>query len=300
MEIHRRYLRTLSPRSTGGAEPRSPFGVYRHYLVEMTLLPWLVLERFGTKLYRRDAGPVTGGLTRSFPERSVRLPVRAGDVTEAFVAYMVPARTVRALLSEQGVPLVPIDLGRGRTVVELFGARYRISDLGTYDEVGLAFLVAPRGDPLAVGLYYFELTATTRFSCEVARTIWGVVKHEEQIDVTLGDARATWRLPRKGTGAEVLTLTVPRGGGGSSTAIPIWIYSMLNGRLHRARSLRTGRGERIRFDSGGVSLTVATPEATGADPLADALRRLDLVRAPILAHGWTEHMSGELGPPRPL
>jgi hypothetical protein len=265
----------------------------------MAMVPWFAVERFGAELTSRErTTPVTA--VRSVEGRSVRLPVRAKEVSEGFVMYAVQARTVQAILAERRAPFVPVDLGRGRTVIGLFGARYLVSDLGTYDEVGCAFFVAPRREPWAVGLYYFELTANTRFSCEAAKAIWGVVKNEESVTVAPADSQVSWRLARRITGNHVLTVSFPRGGGGASTAIPLSIYTMLGGRPQRARSIRTGRGERLRLGRGQVRLTLGDHDANARDPLWQTLRRLGLPEAPAMLHGWTEHMWGELGAPHPL
>lgn len=265
------------------------------------MLPWLALERFGAELYeQREKKLPEASSVRIVDGRPLVLPARVTDVTEGFVAYAVDARAVAAMLNEWRVPLAPVDLGTGQTAACLFGASYRVSDLGSYDEVGLAFLVAPRRTPLAAGLYYFELAANTRFSCEAAKAIWGVVKNEERVDVSLGDRRVAWRLVRKVTGHHVFTIAFPRGGAGASTDIPLSIYTMIDGSVHRARSRRTGRGERIRFGLGDVSLTLGDSDANAHDPLWNALRRLGLPRARAIAHGWTERMSGKLAAPHPV
>jgi hypothetical protein len=266
----------------------------------MALLPWLAAERFRADL--------SGWDTASHPEtaavyvegRLVRAPVRATDVSEGFVVYAVAAQTVQALLDEQRVPLRPVGLGLGRAAVAMFGARYRASDLGAYDEVGLGFLVAPRRDPLAMGLYYFELDATTRLACEAAKRLWGVVKSEEHVEVAFEPTRATWRLVRRASGREVLTVEFPRGGGGASTAIPVSIYSVLGGRLHRSRSTRTGRGERVRLAGRPVSFRLGDQAHNAHDPLWTALRRLRIPEAPTILCGWTERMSGQMAAPRPV
>ena len=308
-EIGLRYLRLAADLSVrdpdGRSGSRGPggalFDAYRHFITEMAMVPGLAAERFAAELTPADTGAATAAAAPPPVEgRSIRLPARVEDAAQGLAMYAVPARAVEEALAERALPFVPVDLGRGAAALAIFGVRYVLSDLGTYDEIGFAFLVAPRQDPLAMGLHFFELPVSSRFSCAAGKAIWGYAKTEETIDVAAGESETSWTLRRKAGSGRVLTITFPRGGGGSSTAIPLPTYTLLGGRPHRTVFVRTGRGERILAGGGRVMLALGDEQANAGDGLWRTLRRLGLPAAPVILHAWTEHMSGEMGAPLPL
>ena len=269
----------------------------RRYLIELATVPALALERLIEGLDPVRVAPA--GPARRIGGQSIPIPARVLDATQGMAIYAVPRDVAQAVLAAQKAPFVPVDLGRNVTGLAITGVRYRASDLGVYDEVGVGFLVAPARDPHAVGLYFFALPVTGRLSRLAGTTIWGYAKTEERIDVTLGDTRATWALRRRRGRTHVLTISFPRGGHGSSTGVTLPTYTLRNGHAARALFVRTGRGERTLAGSGAVTLSLGDGART-RDPLVAVLNRLGLPSAPVILHSWTETMSGELGPPQPL
>jgi hypothetical protein len=269
----------------------------RRYLIELATVPALALERLIDGLDPVRVGPA--GPARRIGGQSIPIPARVLDATQGMAIYAVPRDVAQAVLAAQKAPFVPVDLGRNVTGLAITGVRYRASDLGVYDEVGVGFLVAPARDPHAVGLYFFALPVTGRLSRLAGTTIWGYAKTEERIDVTLGDTRATWALRRRRGRTHVLTISFPRGGHGSSTGVTLPTYTLRNGHGARALFVRTGRGERTLAGSGAVALSLGDGART-RDLLVAVLHRLGLPSAPVILHSWTETMSGELGPPQLL
>jgi hypothetical protein len=137
---------------------------------------------------------------------------------------------------------------------------------------------------------------TGRFACRAGVEIWGDPKTEERLDVDLGADALACTLVRAASGARVLTVTLPRGGAGASTGVPLTLYTRLHGRLHASRLTRSGRGERARAGGRGVTVTIHDD----ADPLGRALRTLGLPDAPPIFHAWTEDMTARVSRPVPL
>jgi hypothetical protein len=277
---------------------RNIVDAYRHYATEIALVPWLAVERFAEELAgdrRPRASPST-----TVAGKAVPIPTQVRAAMQGLAVYAVPARIALRALHERRAPFVPFSLGFGRAAVAVTGVRYVSSDLGAHDEIGVALLVTPKGNPWAPGLHFLELPVNGRLSCEAGKVIWGYPKTEETIEVRLERSRVAWTLRSKKDGSRVLTIVFPRGGGGSSTSIPLRTYTLLKGKAHRTVFTRTGRGERIRAGTGPVTLSFGTHSAGPVHRLAGTLRKLGLPVAPLILHSWTEAMSGEFGAPLPL
>ena len=182
----------------------------------------------------------------------------------------------------------PVEAAPGKTQVVLVIVDYRDNDLGDYDEVGVVFMVRPRGQPEAeVGSYIHQLPVNQSFTCEAGCKIWGFPKSVQEIEFTTESDRARCRLDMDGQ--HVLTLTVPRGGDGETPESPALGYTLLDGAPHRLRFTRGGRGESTTPGGEGVTLEL------GDHPVADELRSLGLPDAPTLLSSWSEHFFGEFG-----
>jgi hypothetical protein len=116
---------------------------FRHYATEMALVPWLALERFGDGLRSAAQLGEPGKTVHDVDGRQVVLPVRVLDAAQGMALYSVPIEPVQAILADAEAVIRPVDLGRGRTVLSIFGVHHREGDLGSYNEIGVAFYVAP-------------------------------------------------------------------------------------------------------------------------------------------------------------
>lgn len=268
----------------------------QRYALDLAAVPGQALDRLVEGLDPLPPAPPEPA--RRVGGHIVPIPARVHDASQGLAIYAVARDVARQMLTAQRAPFVPVDLGRGRTGLAITGVRYRASDLGVYDEVGVGFVVAPASDPYAVGLYFFALPVNGRLSRLAGAGIWGYAKTEETIDVALSDTRASWTLRRRRGRRRLLTISFPRGGHGDSTGVTLSTYTMRGGRPMRAQFVRSGRGERTLAGGGAVTLGLAAPG--GRDPLTAALHRLGLPSAPVILHSWTERMSGELGPPQPV
>jgi acetoacetate decarboxylase len=217
--------------------------------------------------------------------KTVKIPAVVRDASSGTVMYMVDTAPAQALVPDA---FEVVEAAPGKTQATIVIVDYRDNDLGDYDEVGIIFFVRPKGQPDAeVGSFIYKLPVNQSFTCEAGFKIWGFPKTVEEIDFSYGDNSATCKLVMDGK--HVFTLTVPRGGDGSTDPAPATGYTLIDGVPHQNEFTRGGTGEQALPGGEGVVLEL------GDHPLADELRSLGLdTEEPILS-AWTEHMSGSFG-----
>ncbi len=207
--------------------------------------------------------------------REVRIPVVVRDAAAMSAMFPVRSADVRRLLPTPR--LHPAEWFPGWAICVLAAIEYKDNDLGSYNEVGVSFLVTYGASPSwpivglvtasragTLGAYIHRLPVTTSFSRDAGRDIWGFPKTVDDITFTdVGDER-TCRL--EAGGAHVLTLTARRGGTGTLAEIPQDAYAWRDGMLFKTPS-------RMRAGEMGFRLGGATVEL-GTHPIADELRSL--------------------------
>lgn len=221
--------------------------------------------------------------------RTVGIPVVVRDAVGMSAMFPVRSAAVRALLPTPR--LHPAEWFPGWAICVLAAIEYKDNDLGSYNEVGVNFLVTygPQAPTPLVGLvtasrqgtlgaYVHRLPVTTSFSRDAGRDIWGFPKTVDTIQFTdLGDRRVC-RLDADG--AHVLTLGMRRGGTRTLADMPQDAYAWRDGTLFKTPS-------RMRADGVGFHLGGATVEL-GAHPIADELRGLGFPRR-ALSTTWFGH-----------
>jgi len=211
--------------------------------------------------------------------RVVRLPVVVRDAAAMSAMFPVRSALVRSLLPT--ARLHPAEWIPGWAICVLAAIEYKDNDLGTYNEVGVNFLVtygAAKPLPLVglvtasrqgtLGAYVHRLPVTTSFSRDAGRDIWGFPKTVDAITFTDVGAARTCRL--EADGAHVLSLTAPRGGTRTLAEIPQDAYAWRDGMLFKTPSRM--RADEVGFRVGGATV------ALGAHPIADELRVLGFPR----------------------
>ena len=217
--------------------------------------------------------------------QTVRLPAVVRDASSGSVMYMVDAAGAQKLVPDA---FEVLEAAPGKTQLTLVIVDYRDNDLGDYDEVGIVFFVRPAGRPDAeAGSYIYKLPVNQSFTCEAGFKIWGFPKTVEEIDFDYADDSATCKLTM--SGQHVLTLTVPRGGDGTTEPTAAVGYTMIEGIAHQNEFVRGGSGEQTLPGGDGVEL------ALGDHAIADELRALGLEGATPLLSVWSEHMNGSFG-----
>jgi len=217
--------------------------------------------------------------------RTVTLPAVVRDASSGSVMYMVDAPAAQKLIPKA---FEVVEAAPGQTQLTLVIVDYRDNDLGDYDEVGIVFFVRPAGEPDAeLGSYIYKLPVNQSFTCDAGYQIWGFPKSVEEIDFSYEDDSATCKLTMGGR--HVLSLTVPRGGEGSTPDTAAVGYTLIQGIPHRNEFVRGGSGEQTVPGGEGVALEL------GDHPIADELRTLGVETAAPLLSAWSEHMRGHFG-----
>jgi hypothetical protein len=217
--------------------------------------------------------------------RTVTIPAVVRDASSGSVMFMVDAAVAQELIPDA---FEVVEAAPGQTQLTLVIVDYRDNDLGDYDEVGIVFFVRPAGKPDAdLGSYIYKLPVNQSFTCEAGCRIWGFPKSVEEIDLSYASESATCKLTMGGQ--HVLTLTVPRGGEGSTADTAAVGYTLIEGVPHQNEFVRGGTGEQTVPGGEGVTLEL------GDHPIADELRSLGLESATPLLSAWSEHMRGSFG-----
>jgi hypothetical protein len=208
--------------------------------------------------------------------REVRIPVVVRDA--AAMSAMFPVRTadVRALLPTPR--LHPVELWPGWAICVRAAIEYKDNDLGTYNEVGVNFLVTYGPDrpwPLlgfvtasrqgTLGAYVHRLPVNEFWRRRPRHSLSATV------DTIIAQRRRRSADPLvRADGAHVLTLGAQRGGTRTLAEIPQDAYAWRDGMLFKTPS-RMSSGE-VGFHLGGATLEL------GTHPMADELRRLGFPR----------------------
>lgn len=251
---------------------------------------------------------------------TIRLPLRIQDATQGLATWSVDKQLVQEMLNPLGtrgrLAMRAWDTGGNRTPVALFFVHYKQSDLDDYFELGIGAFVAPRNDPLAVGIYPLgPILVSSERSEQAGRRIWGydkihVIEKNWKVryrpgrlecDVQLGGATLCVRMPRGGipwnSTAPLLSYTVkPVGGLDAGLEQAQW---------HRALLTRFATHESIRPSGDGFYAYVENPSKVGAEGgrLVKELLNLGILHpaSSLAVHPlhivWTEHVASQLSAP---
>jgi hypothetical protein len=121
---------------------------------------------------------------------TVTLPVAIRESVLAIAVFSCSAGAAREAVAHDR--LTPLTIA-GRGFASLMFVKYRDSDLGAYDEVGLS--VAVRGPAHgAIGAYVVELPVTQTLTLEAGRAIWGLPKWLAQATISVSRSGVRARL----------------------------------------------------------------------------------------------------------
>jgi hypothetical protein len=235
--------------------------------------------------------------------RTVGLPVEVRRAAQWGVQYLVPAAAAQRIVDPTGLEVTgPLP---GRALVALAVCRYDDTDLDSYHEVAVSFVVRPHDAPPdpsaldrvrefgsgAIGAYIHRLPVDQEFTCAAGRDIWGYPKWMTTIDIDEpdpGDRRSgsgtTVRLVDDGT--HVLTLTVAGGGPVRLPSQAPPSYSFRDGVLRRTPWETSADG--VAGRPGGATLVL------GDHPMADELRSLGLPKRALFSSS-AAHMRATFG-----
>ena len=144
--------------------------------------------------------------------RTITLPAVVRDAASGSVMYLVDRDAARKRIPAE---FEAVEAAPGKTQLALVIVDYRDNDLGDYHEVGIIFFVRPASQPDAeVGSFIYKLPVNQSFTRDAGYQIWGFPKTVEEIDFQYAEDSATCRLDM--AGRHVFSLTVPRGGTGTT------------------------------------------------------------------------------------
>jgi len=197
----------------------------------------------------------------------VALPVHVRNADSWAAQFVVRADAAQKIVAPTGLDVAEF---AGRTIVNLAFVRYLDSDLDSYNELAVAFLVKQHdtGDP---AVYIHQLPVTQTFTLEAGTRIWGYPKFLADIEITEDRGRVTCTLAQDGV--YILTLDVHEGGPIRMPMRDIPTYSLQGDVLRRTA---WDQEAKIRARLGGTSLEL------GSHPMADELRSLGLPRRALM------------------
>jgi len=149
--------------------------------------------------------------------RTVRVPVRVRDGDSWSAQFLVPASAAQAVVDPAGLHVLRL-LPRRAALMVAF-ARYRDSDLGPYEKLGITLLVrrhdtsagqASRRGRGQIGIYMHRLAQSQPLAVESSRAIWGYPSFLADVQATASNRRVVCSVVREGR--QVLRIAVRQGG----------------------------------------------------------------------------------------
>lgn len=218
----------------------------------------------------------------------VDFPILYLDASLLVAGFWVDADAAAACLAGQELRLA-MTLG-ARAMIMLAFYNYRVTTVGSYNEVGIAIPVVPAGAPPGtrwlqalrdvdspqrdLGYYVVHLPVTTAAANAAGREAWGLPKFVTPIDFTLQgrDVAMCVRDPDQPTlaSAAICELGGRMGPGVPGPSIGVVLYSQLKGQKLRASVNVRGGGDL--HLPGSLRLSVGA----SAHPMAQTLRQLGL------------------------
>jgi acetoacetate decarboxylase len=194
------------------------------------------------------------------------LPIRYFDAQLLIATYLVDYSRASALLKNTGVIAIPQGIGQALAAFGCF--QYRKTDIGPYNEVGLAILAMAPQSPVPA-LYVVHLPVNTALANRAGHEIWGYNKFVASIDIA--DSGNNFSM----TISDPDNVMIARFNGARSASITmppndIVTFSILDGQLMRTVIQMMTRSQL----GAGSGFSLKTGEST--HPMADNLRALGL------------------------
>jgi Acetoacetate decarboxylase (ADC) len=200
------------------------------------------------------------------------LPIRYFDAQLLIATYLVDYGRAAALLKDTGVIAVPQGIGQALVAFGCF--QYRKTDIGPYNEVGLAILSTSPQSPVPA-LYVVHLPVSTASANRAGHEIWGYNKFVAAIDIADAGARFTMAI-RDPDDVTIATFDGTRGAALTMPPNDIVTFSILDGRLMRTVIQMMTPSQ---VGGGNFALTIGS----STHPMAVSLRTLGLDRfGPVL------------------
>jgi hypothetical protein len=255
------------------------------------------------------SAPRTWGTSVEVDGKPMLLPVRIGDASQAWALYCASEHVATRLLRDRASLFRTFTLADGRAPVAIMCTDFRACDLGTYHEVALVAFVTPRSEPASPpGMFFLSLVVSEEFTRDAALQLWNFDKiYAPHLQVGYSGECVDFVGP--GSRQDNFRISFPRVRGLRSTAVPVYLYSSPHQNAVARRTILTRNGVDEGLQIGGnVRLELhedktrcpcGNPAQANLDNcFCRQARDLGLEHAPVIANGWTEHMSGAFGPAR--
>jgi hypothetical protein len=227
--------------------------------------------------------------------RTLTFPIEVRDADSWAAQFLVPARAAQRIVDPTGLEVAqPLP---GRAIVNIAVVDYRDTDLDTYHELAVAFLVrkehAVGGSAIdrmreffsgEIGVYIHQLPVTQNFTLEAGQRIWGYPKFLAEIDIDRAGGHVTTTL--RHADAHVLTLRVREGGPIPLPQQSLATYSLRDNVLRRTEWEQNAKVE-ARLGGGRIEL--------GDHPMAKELRTLGLPKRALMC-STMRNMRASFGP----
>jgi hypothetical protein len=212
------------------------------------------------------------------------MPVNSTDTPALMAAFPVDAAAAARLLP--GGELHPLRLPGGRGVLLVTVVNYLGTDIGRYIEFSLAIACthgrrpAPRLLPAVLrgtygtGQYVVDLPVSSEISVKGGKGIWGMPKHQANLDFIVGDATVSSRYEVGGRLACHIEIDRP-----GNTALPLDVgavnYCTYRGMLMRSSVHFRGAADIATGSSAGARLVL------GDAPRVEPLRHIGIGSRPL-------------------
>jgi hypothetical protein len=233
--------------------------------------------------------------------RTITTPVRVRDAAFCGALFLVRADAARAVIAYSGLDVT--EVVPGKAACALAFVDYLDSDLGSYHEFGMIFMVrppemdrAPRRSLWAglsdvrrvgTGAFVHWLPVDQGFTLEAGRTIWGFPKELAEIDLRLSSPYKRCVLRKDGRLVLDLLLKPGLPALGRGTVAPLDAYTHHDGATRRTSWSMSLRG--VRTPPGGALIRL------GNHPVAKELSELGLPKHAVLSV-TVGHLSMTFGP----
>jgi hypothetical protein len=219
------------------------------------------------------------------------LPVRSLRMQALMAAFPIDPDQARALLPPS---VSPVRLWR-RSLLVITVVNYQETVIGKYIEFSVALACArrhsdpPRLLPLVLpggfhfGQYVVDLPVSTEISVKGGKGIWGMPKHQANLDFVVTDTTASSQYDKEGQFA--VYVEIRRGGLRLPASMGASNYCQFRGMLMKSDVYFRGRAEVAFGRKASASLEI------GDHPRIEAVKRLDITKRPVFtvffpdAHG---------------
>ncbi len=207
------------------------------------------------------------GETVTVLDQEIPVPVEVRHAMSMAVVLRVDGDAVQAAIADTGLTAARRDDGTGG--LSIAGVRYLDGDLGTYDELAIAYDVTDPSDPATVAQLIAHLPVDGELTCAAGRGLWGFPKWVT--DVRFIDEPDEVGIVLVEDGETVLEVRVPRADAIAMPDIEMPLVSLgaIDGKVRR--TVCTMRFGEASMATGQVRMIIGE-----GHPIADELRSLGL------------------------